>query len=150
MIFKMEESHESVDLEQINACEAKLSFKFPDLYKNFLLCQNGGVPANCLFRYDETKTGCVGCFFGVNLGSSSMDLENNAEVYKDRIPRGFFPIAEDPGGNIICAGLTDNVPIFFWFHEAETSPPTMKNMYFVSNSFEKFLEELEPDEGEEW
>ncbi len=150
MIFEMEKSHNKVNLDQINACQIRLNTQFPRVYIDFLLGQNGGMPVNCLFKYDKANASCVSYFFGVDLGTKDMDLEHNVDAYKGRIPKRFLPIAEDPGGNIICIGGDNGESVYFWFHEAETEPPTMDNMYLIADSFQTFLDGLEPDEGEDW
>jgi len=149
MNFEMELKHKCTTLDELNQCQVRLKYQFPVSYQNFLLSQNGGFPFNCLFEYDKTKGSCI-YFFGINLETEDHDLEWNFEVYRQRIPTEFIPIGSDPGGNLICIGGENRESIYFWFHEAETDPPTMNNMYLISNTLKEFLDSLEPDEGEDW
>lgn len=150
MILEMEKSHKKVSVEQINECQIRLKAQFSNAYIDFLLSQNGGMPVNCLFKYDKHKESCVCYFYGIDLDAKDMDLENNIDAYRGRIPEGFLPIGEDPGGNIICIGGDNGETVYFWFHEAETEPPTMDNMYLIADTFQAFIDSLEPDEGEDW
>ena len=150
MIFEMEISHNKVHAIEIDACERRLNFQFHEAYKNFLLNQNGGMPINSMFKYNATKVSSVNFFFGINVEEEFANLEENFRIYRERLPNNFLPIAGDPGGNLICMGGENKESIYFWLHEAESSPPTMKNMYLIANTFQGFLESLEPDGGEDW
>jgi SMI1-KNR4 cell-wall len=55
-----------------------------------------------------------------------------------------IPIAEDDGGNLICISCSDNDKgkIYFWNHEEENEDDLTANLYFVSNSFNEFIDSL--------
>ncbi|EKS0980396.1 SMI1/KNR4 family protein, partial [Escherichia coli] len=67
-------------------------------------------------------------------------------IYKDRIPSEFFPIAHDAGGNLILMGPnSDDNKIYFWDHEIEADEgdmPDMSNVYLISQSFSVFINSL--------
>jgi hypothetical protein len=57
------------------------------------------------------------------------------------MPRELLPIAGDGSGNIIClsrAGVNEGT-LYYWDHDAEHSPPTYDNVYFIAESFDAFL-----------
>jgi hypothetical protein len=85
-------------------------------------------------------------FFGIDQKDKQNDLKYNFSNYTERMPKGFFPIASAEGGNIICISYKKNPgEIYFWDHESEVDigeTPTMKNMYFLAESFSNFIEKL--------
>ncbi len=146
-----------IDVPNRATSDEKLSSLMKDIgvdllepYRDFLLEQNGGVPVNGIFYYgDGGSSGVI--FFGVDTGENYNDLKWNYEVYKDRIPKGFFPIGNDPGGNLICIDVKGDQSVYFWDHEREEQPPSRSNIYKIADSFEGFLALLKPDEdGEDW
>jgi hypothetical protein len=80
-------------------------------------------------------------------------------TYRDRLPKGFFPVADDGAGNQICWGPgIDGTPVFHWWdHEnewdiddyeedtGEAMPPEAKyqNLYFISTSLEGMMQMME-------
>lgn len=90
--------------------------------------------------------GTVDRFLGVN-APEFFNLEHYLKVYQDRIPPDQFPIAYDPGGNLIVISTSgpETGSIYFWDHELEAEdgqPPTRKNLYLIAPSFEAFLTKL--------
>jgi len=135
--------------EDIKAVEAKISRAVPATYRKFLLDHNGGHPEPADFHFADSKEdgGIVAAFFGVNV-SGAMNLEDTLRTYADRIPTRMFPIAHDPGGNLILLVVSgkDKNKIYFWDHEEEAEegePPTEDNLTLISNSFTAFLNSLD-------
>lgn len=60
------------------------------------------------------------------------------------MPQGFFPIACEDGGNIICLILSGTMAgkVYYWNHDEESQPPTFNNAYKIADSFENFLDSL--------
>ncbi|MCR8929790.1 SMI1/KNR4 family protein [Priestia megaterium] len=56
-----------------------------------------------------------------------------------------MPIADDPSGNQICIGISNQYfgQVYHWAHGEETEE--MENIYFLSNSFNDFLNCLYED-----
>jgi hypothetical protein len=54
-------------------------------------------------------------FFDIKDGQVC-DLYKKLDIYEDRIPNGFLPIASDPGGNLFLLVLIEDVngSVFFW------------------------------------
>lgn len=126
--------------------------KIPSAYRKFLLEYNGGQPDPSEFQMRShanggDESGAVKRFFGINATEPTLDLAYALETFKDRIPEFVFPIARDPGGSII--GIATEGPdqghVLFWDHEREANegqPPSQKNLYWIANSFEEFLDGL--------
>ncbi|SFF35996.1 SMI1 / KNR4 family (SUKH-1) [Paenibacillus algorifonticola] len=146
---KMEGSHESLTVEKIELFELEHGIKFTELYKKFIQDFNGGYPVPNMFKVsDEQGEGVLNLFYGI--GDMYSNLEDYLDIYEDRLPNGFIPIGNDPGGNVICLGINKEFyeTIYFWDHEEEYDEPDMSNMYFLANSIYEFLDQLYEDSQE--
>ncbi|MEI2330568.1 SMI1/KNR4 family protein, partial [Priestia megaterium] len=65
--------------------------------------------------------------------------------FDEIVEAGFMPIADDPSGNQICIGISKQYfgQVYHWDHCEETEE--MENIYFLSNSFNDFLNCLYED-----
>ncbi|NHZ38652.1 SMI1/KNR4 family protein [Massilia aquatica] len=147
---------EQKNLTQINpddviAFENRIDRDLPADYKSFLLLNNGGRTDLCVLTVEKFGTVIVNDFFGLEDGSS-LDLDDNLETFRGRIPDGFLPFANDPGGNLFLLTLNGTAPggVFFWDHENEphTAPlhwNEFKNVYKIADSFQDFVQQLKPD-----
>ena len=66
-------------------------------------------------------------------------IDNKANYYKSILPTDLFPIADLPGGDLICIGKSDDKKnkIYILFHEMEG-----ENVFLVSDSFESFIQDF--------
>lgn len=64
------------------------------------------------------------------------NLDDKINSYKNILPDELFPIADLPGGDLICMGKKGN-KIYIWFHEMEG-----ENVFLVSDSFRNFIEDF--------
>lgn len=133
--------------EDINKVERGLGISFPKSYRDFLLKFNGGRPRQKCFSIDDSgrkRLGQVLDFFGIYDPIVSCNIDWNYHVFSNRIPSGFLPIACEDGGNLICLynSSTNSDAVYYWDHEQETTPPSFKSVYKVSDSFEKFMSGL--------
>ena len=137
------------DDSEISRFEAVVRADLPASYRAFLQTQNGGRPKPSKFSFaakgGRLEDDSVQCFFGLHSGRIG-SLDKKFEMYRGRIPDGFFPIATDSFGNLILMGTRDKGrgKIFFWDHEQETEPPTMENISLIAGSFEDFIGCLSP------
>ena len=146
--FEMKNSRPGASLGAINAFEQTTGVKIPADYRKFLLGQNGGSPVRRNFSFGDGayQDSILRSFFGVGR-SSEANLEWAIDVYGERIPINFLPVADDEFDNLILVsqrrGSTGE--IFFWNHEKEfsTSSTTL-----VATNLKEFLEKLEPDKEE--
>lgn len=135
------ESSNKLTLEQIEQFEIKSEIKLPEKYKAFLLQWNGGYTEPSLFKISEEQgTSVVNVLNGI--GDMYDNLEKVIDLYEGRLPKGFIPIGDDPGGNVICLGTKEPYceAIYFWDHEQECeNPDDMSNMYFLAKDICDFL-----------
>lgn len=132
----------------IAAAEERFGRSIPPAYKTFLLAHNGGEPDVADFRIRRVPKGLseravVRSFLGIGQGTRTLEIEYALDMFNDRIPAHFFPVASDPGGNLIGI-ITDGEEVgavYFWDHEfeGEEGQPTSANLYPIADSFEEFL-----------
>jgi hypothetical protein len=152
MITKMSGVSEQLTERDIERAERELGRQIPSAYREFLRKYNGGHPSPSDFkmagiRKGTTQIASVKSFLGINTPVETLNLNYVMETFQGRVPAGFFPIARDPGGNLIGIGDFGLRPgkVYFWDHEREAEegePPVDTNMYLVSDSFEAFIEGL--------
>lgn len=142
-------SNEKLSLEQIEQFEVRNNLKLPEKYKTFLLKWNGGYTEPSLFSISEEQgTSVVNVLNGI--GNMYDNLDKVIDIYEYRLPEGFVPIGDDPGGNVICLGTKEPYyeNIYFWDHEEEPEDSEdMSNMYFLANNIDDFIDKLFEDAG---
>lgn len=140
-------SHKNLSLEGIKDFEEEYRVKFTKKYEEFLIYWNGGYPEPNLFMISsEQGTSVLNNFYGI--GEIPSNLGDYIDIYEFRLPEGFIPIANDPGGNVICLGTKEPYydKIYFWDHEQESEDPDdMSNVYFLANNINDFLNNLYED-----
>ena len=150
MSYKIVDSAERLTAAQITAVERKLGRRIPSAFKKFLTMHNSGWPDPPDFRMrkgNKIELGAIKSFLGIGTREETVNLDYVLSVFSDRMPPHMFPVARDPGGNFIVVSTrrNDNGKVFFWDHEHEAdegSPPTERNLYFIADSFEQFLDSL--------
>ena len=60
-------------------------------------------------------------------------INKQAEAYNNIIPQHLFPIAEMPGGDLVCMDKV-NGGISFWFHDMDGN-----NLFPMADSFQDFI-----------
>jgi cell wall assembly regulator SMI1 len=136
--------------EDLTAVERQLGITLPSDYRRFLLTHNGGHPEPDTFplsSFTEGDFGVLNRFLGIREGEYDDLVNYYTKVFRDRVPRNLLPIANDPGGNLICLSVSgpDRGKVYWWFHEEEADegePPTYRNIYFVADSFNDLLKSL--------
>ncbi|MFV0505587.1 MAG: SMI1/KNR4 family protein [Bacteroidales bacterium] len=133
---------------QIQELENKLNFEFSSEYKKHLLKINGGRCNPNIFSFEENGSiteSSVDWFLALYEGEFD-NLEDYFNIYKideKRMPDSFFPIAHDPGGNLICMDTTDS-KIYFWNHECEVNysqsdDNDRSNLYLIADNLNDFI-----------
>ncbi|MGE8078325.1 SMI1/KNR4 family protein [Peribacillus loiseleuriae] len=76
----------------------------------------------------------IDSIYGLN--NDENNLEEKIKFYKDILPDDLLPIADLPGGDLVCMGKkNDNQnKIYIWFHEMDG-----ENVYLVVESFGEFV-----------
>lgn len=130
--------------------EENIGSSLPQDYKAFLSKFGGFAPDGyAVFPYKEKfpkgNKGIVNVFFAV-LEDDSYDLLRNFKNLQEEVDGRYLPIAQDPGGNLICIALNSNDfgKIYFWYHANE--PSEKQNLYLVADSFTEFIDCLDLEE----
>lgn len=119
----------------------------------YLHAEQLGIPNGEQFLGSE-----VAVFYGKNHAKQAFTLLQKLRVFRDRMPAGFLPFADDGLGNQLCLGLeTTSVPkVYWWNHElewdaddyeeetGEQMPAKAKyqNVYLVADTLTAFFEQL--------
>jgi hypothetical protein len=144
---KIVEANEPLDESVLAELEKSLNIELPEFYRNFLLKYNGGRPVPDGFKFKgKTKGSMVDGFFGIH-NQKYNNLRDELETYKNRIPYNFFPIARDPGDNLIAIAVSNpnKGSIYFWNHERENEIDgsyDFSNVILIADSFDEFLDNL--------
>lgn len=153
MPTQIDRSETTLSVSQLDEVELRLSFRFPEEYRQFLLAHNGGKPQPGVFHFTNDRgtrsDSCVDWFLAIYDGEYD-NFETYFNMYKVdqvRLPAELIPIAHDPGGNLVCISVDGPRcgAIYFWDHEKEAGngdTPTYSNVYIVSQSFNQFLDSL--------
>lgn len=151
MKIEMIDSGDHLTEQDIVILEKQIGCSIPIEYREFLLFHNSGHPRpsnfTMLTRDGSTDFGAVNFFLGVNISEETLNLADTLKTFHNRIPSDFFPIALDPGGNLIgiISGGADIGKIYFWDSEEESEegePATRENLYFIADNFNKFMNGL--------
>jgi hypothetical protein len=144
---------------EIERFEKTHRLRLPEQYKQFLLAQNGGVPAQRVLISKVTET--EGQEFVVRrllpLSPESKvgfeNLESFFQTYKGReprMPREMLPIASDPFGNLFCIQTRGDGAgrVYFWSHDDEfdeeiEGSTLYSNLRFLANDFDQFINSLQ-------
>lgn len=130
----------------IGELEARLGRKLPDDYRQFLAAHNAReltphqIPISNVAHSSTVSVREVCCF----CPGQPCDINYTYRTYAHRLPKGFFPIASDPGGNLFIMSLNDASygAIFFWDHENEAddgNEPHMDNVYPLAPTWSDFI-----------
>jgi cell wall assembly regulator SMI1 len=148
MTITILKSGASLSSQELTEAENRIGKTIPADYRSFLLKHNGGYPDPSDFSIDSEHSpmGTIEYFLGINV-AEHFNLERYLRVFEERIPSYLFPIATDPGGNIICIGIAGEQinKIYFWDHEFESEEgekPTSDNVYFIADSLAELLNKL--------
>jgi SMI1 / KNR4 family (SUKH-1) len=150
MSINIDRSGPQLNENKIAKAESRLGLSIPPAYRRFLMTHNGGHPDPSDFKMTTPRgreVVSVRTFLGIDMPEETFGLDYVIETFKDRLPRGLFPVARDPGGNIIALATEgENAgKVYFWDHEGEADegePPSEDNLNLVSDSFDSFLKNL--------
>jgi hypothetical protein len=133
---------------EIGEFERRQQVRLPDQYKMFLLASNGGRPERDMVKLvgiKENPVARIHFFFGIGDPEESCDLDWNREVFSDRIPREFLPIATTEGADKFCLCISGQYQnqIFFWDGYGGKGPKLLP----VAPTFEEFAAGLFRDQN---
>ena len=133
-----------VQMDDINEFEITNDIVLPVDYKEFLIMHNGGKPS---LNIEPTVNSDVQWIYGLVEQPYYASIFQPIDMFKNRIPSWYMPIANDSGGNLYIMSLfKDNYGLIaFWRHEEETKGSAdqyFDNMDIVATSFTGFLTQL--------
>jgi len=140
-----------IDKVIIETIETNLEISLPKDYVDFILKNDGGKPESNIVKYkDEYSKSCeasVRYFYAFSFNKqqfTNIKYPISTYIKENRIPKGYFPIACDCGGNLFCISTNENDygSIYFWDHDIEVEEgekPTMYNMHYICDSFTKLI-----------
>ncbi len=142
---------------RIQELERSIGSELPSDYREFLAVYGGATfskpfeaPIAEPGHFDEyaCPTAFLG-FYKPNSGSAhALDVMDGVRYYKNRVPKGYIPIAQAIGGNLILLGVetANRGKVLYWDHETS-------DVFAVADSFSEFLSQLtltdEEDEDDE-
>ena len=103
---------------KLNAFEKSLGSTLPEPYRTHLLNHNGG------YVDGAKRLGNLHHVYGIHDGPGWARFHDRSQMYGGLVPERLLPIADDPGGNLICIVLSgpDRGALCFWDHEARAIP----------------------------
>ena len=139
---------------EIEDVEKVAGLIFPVEYKDHLLKFNGGKCSPCELAFIEngkSTSSYIDKFLAIYSGKYD-NLIDYIHIYKideKRLPTHILPVANDPGGNLICisCGGSDNGYVYFWDHETEvdysnSDDADYSNLYLIAKTFNEFIDGL--------
>jgi len=166
---------------EVKKLEELIGASLPADYRAYLLEHNGAKPflkdvdAGVIVKIDwqgklPAEGGCAGLLS--HMGRLLPEPKNTEDEYyttdlyylfdtfKSRIPDDTIAIERAPGGSLFLLGIKgkNRGKVFFWsrdyedINEGPDGSPSYDNVGFVANSFDEFLDKLEPepDDLDEW
>jgi anti-sigma B factor antagonist len=136
--------------EQVQAFESEIGTSLPQDYRAFLAHCNGGW-ADMKIQHDAVYIMSIN---GLRKGHE-YSLSYCRRFIGNRIPKSLIWIMNDPGGNLICLGVTgrDRGHVYFWDHEGEPDEDSWDgevesagNIELIPGSFAEFLAGLRKSE----
>lgn len=137
--------------DRLHRLETALGQRLPDDYRAFLIEHNGGQPEPSLFTISEEEgSDVVQEFLGLHDGPRFLQLDNTWADHREWMPETLLPIALDPGGNMVCLGVSgeERGAVYFWDHElapGEGGIETFENSTPIAASFAAFVDGLYSD-----
>ncbi len=144
--LKIYASLKNVTEDELTAFENSLGHRLPEDYRQFLLKHNGGFSNVSAFRYKEAdywQDGGVHRFLGISENHDRHSLQKHIALFQSykETPPDLMPIADTGVGNFILLSIfgPDKGKVFYWNHEID---PVYGNIFFIAESFTKFLAKL--------
>ena len=140
-----------LDPKRLEAFEARIGSRFPEDFREFLLAHNGGCPSpdNFVFPGVTEPFTCLHHTYGLHDGPSYYRMDTAFENLREFLPIALVALADDPGGNEFCIGLSGEHRgrVYFWDHERaieEEGHSYFGNITLLADSFAEFLQRLHP------
>jgi SMI1-KNR4 cell-wall len=126
--------------EKILSVEKSLGLRIPKEYREALL-KYGIISVGENIHSNYSYVG-IACF--LNLAKDENSIEHACNLYRDRIPSEFLPVADAVGGNLILIQIPTQ-HIYFWDHELEEDKEFeagYEALTKLNESFDDFLQAM--------
>lgn len=128
----------NTDIEmEIENFEHKNNFKFPDMYKEFLLKYNGGETPKSNFKINKISSD-IRAFYGLGNADKYYHFNTFEKIscFNDWLQERIIPIATNVFGDYVMIGIgSDNLgKIFFCYHDRP------KKLIELTEDFKSFLQ----------
>ena len=122
----------------IGALEERFGLTFPDDYRDFLMCHNGGKPKPPTVRVPSHDEGVfdVHVLFGLTRAIEADNVEWNARLETSFVGQHLLPIGGTDTSDLLLLKVAGDGGVFFWDSMAENQAHAV---HFVAPSFEEFL-----------
>jgi cell wall assembly regulator SMI1 len=134
---------------RLRELEERLGAALPAEYRQFLPKWGGALlPGYVQFPVSGDPPFGGGAILDVLFGllpGDGYDVAENLRAVAGRLPGDLLPVAQDPGGNLICLGVRGarTGRVFFWDHNAALfGRDEGQSVYPVAASWGEFLEAL--------
>ncbi|MBX3178925.1 MAG: SMI1/KNR4 family protein [Candidatus Hydrogenedentes bacterium] len=127
--------------------ESDIGFPLPADYKAFLRDMNGAQALDrCFYVRGLKQDIALHILLGVHPGRNWADLFSSWDEFNEDLPENALIIGLDPGANFLVLLLDGNADgVYYWDHKHFFPQSSdLQNMYFVSESFSFFIDELKP------
>ena len=150
--MKIQNSGEQLNNAALSKFEKQLNIRLPQDYKDFMLKNNGGTPEkDWAFNFvdlmtNTTTSSVIQSFFVIYEEETheDNDLRKSYRILQEEgeIPVDILPIADDPGGNLICMCISEKNygRVFFGDHELEDPKTGYILMNMIADSFSDFID----------
>lgn len=151
--LRIEQTNPPIKEADVARLEASLQHRLPDLYRQFLLDYNGGIPYDNVFDVRNNSFGrflynfVIRRYLGLNARGGD-DLLRTRNTLVKKLPDDFLPIAVDHFRNFMCMKVTTGEVYFFDLQSAikaewpKKMVPLELFLYPVAQDFEAMLDLL--------
>lgn len=128
--------------EQIASFERDLGLHFPSALRGLYLYANGGTPDPYVYEDDNVNTVVLSCYPLQRGRGSAVDVYEDLVVKKEVVPRHFFPLTSDGGGDVFFVDCSsENGAVYLWHHELGDDDP----LVCLHVGVDEFWTRLKPD-----
>lgn len=124
--------------KEIEDFEYKYNFKFPDMYKEFLLKYNGGETPKSEFKISKISSD-IRAFYGLGKADKYYHFNTFEKIspFGDWLQENIIPIATNVFGDYVMIGIgnENNGKIFFCYHDRSNKPIEL------AKNFKEFLKQ---------
>ncbi|KAB8153487.1 hypothetical protein EZY14_009645 [Kordia sp. TARA_039_SRF] len=112
--------------KEIQHWEIQHGFQFPEMYRNFLLQYNGGVPEKKVCELLINNHFTIDFFYELTSAQQQYSLTYAIKTFNDIFELGFLPVAREVSGGLVVLDLEGR--LFFWDHETAVNKKSLLSL----------------------